>query len=174
MMNEPIIRQRGSMIDEIRGLYGYNRWANDTILDATAELSAEELERDLHSSFPSVRDTLVHMVWAEWIWLCRWHGESPTAAPADWDVSTVDAIRARFDEVDRARADYLATLDDEALHRIVAYRSTRGQPYENALWQLLRHVVNHASYHRGQITTMLRQLGKYAVATDLVLYYRER
>jgi uncharacterized damage-inducible protein DinB len=162
MMNEPAMQARGSMIEEIRGLYGYNRWANDRILDVTAVLSAEELSRDLRSSFPSVRDTLIHMVAAEWIWLSR------------WNVATHAAMRARFDDVDRARTAFLDRLDDEALHRVVAYRNTRGQAFENPLWQLLRHVVNHATYHRGQVTTMVRQLGRDAISTDLAQYYRER
>ena len=173
MMNEPVLEMRGSMIDEIRGLYGYHRWANDRILDVTAGLSAEELNRDLRSSFPSIRETLLHMLFAEWVWMCRWNGTSPAAAPDDWDVATLAAIRARFDEVDRARTDFLSRLDDQALHRVVAYRNTSGQPFENPLWQLLRHVVNHAAYHRGQVTTMVRQLGRDAVSTDLVQYYRE-
>ena len=174
MMNEPAMQARGSMIEEIRGLYGYNRWANDRILDVTAVLSAEELSRDLRSSFPSVRDTLIHMVAAEWIWLSRWNGTSPAGAPDDWDVATHAAMRARFDDVDRARTAFLDRLDDEALHRVVAYRNTRGQAFENPLWQLLRHVVNHATYHRGQVTTMVRQLGRDAISTDLAQYYRER
>jgi uncharacterized damage-inducible protein DinB len=161
------------MINEIRGLYDFNRWANDRILDATSALPPDELERDLHSSFPSIRDTLVHMLFAEWVWLARWQGTSPVEAPADWDLTTHAAIRARFAEVDVDRATYLEQLTDRDLQSVIAYRNTRGDPYQNPLWQLLRHVVNHATYHRGQVTTMLRQLGRAAVSMDLVQYYRE-
>src|SRR5690606_15289841 len=112
MTNEPVVQTSGTMVDEIRGLYAYNRWANDRILGATSGLTDEELTRDLRSSFPSIRATLVHMIDAEWIWLSRWRGTSP-AAPPEWDASSHAAIRARFDEIDRDRAQFLATLDDD-------------------------------------------------------------
>lgn len=161
------------MLDELRELYDYNRWANHRILGAASALSREELERDLASSFPSVLATLVHVLAAEWVWLSRWRGHSPSALP-DWDLSSLDALRAKWDEVERDQRSFLADLDEETLMRRLPYRNTRGEPFEQPLWQLMRHVVNHSSYHRGQVVTLLRQLGSRAVATDLVLYYRER
>lgn len=162
------------MIDEILELYAYNGWANDRILDATAPVSQEELTRDLGGSFPSLHATLTHMLGAEWVWLSRWKGVSPTALPSDWDLATHAGIRARWQAVERERAAFLETLTDEALQRVVEYRQLSGAAFANPLWQTLRHVVNHASYHRGQVTTLLRQLGRPAAATDLIVFYRER
>ncbi|MGH7505317.1 MAG: DinB family protein [Longimicrobiales bacterium] len=161
------------MIEEIRELYTYNHWANGRILDATAELSLEELTRDLGSSFPSVRDTLAHMLGAEWIWLSRWMGVSPAGTPASWDLSTHAAIRDRWRTVEEERSAFLGAQTAASLQRVIEYRNTAGEPFASPLWQMLRHVVNHASYHRGQITTMLRQLGRSAAATDLIVFYRQ-
>lgn len=162
-----------SVVDEIRALFVYNRWANLRVLDAAAALDDERLRRDLGSSFPSVLATLAHIVASDWVWLRRWAGESPTGPPADWDLSGLEAVRSKWDEIEAERAGVLDALDDDALAREVAYRSTNGTPYTSRMDDMLRHVVNHATYHRGQVTTMLRQLGAAPVATDLIAYYRE-
>lgn len=161
-------------MDEFRDLYAYNRWANRRILDTAARLSPEELSRDLGSSFPSVLETLAHVLAAEWIWLVRWRGSSPPGLPESWDLSSLEAVRARWADVEADQRAFVEGLDGAALDRVVAYRDTRGNPYQNPLGQLLRHVVHHSTYHRGQVITLLRQLGADAVATDYVVYLRER
>jgi len=161
------------MIDELRELFAYNRWANRRILDAAATLGEDARTKDLGSSFPSVHATLVHMLGAEWIWLSRWQGASPTGLPESWDLSTLDAVRTRWEEVERGQQEIIDALDDDGLRRVVAYRNMKGQPFTSTMAQMLRHVVNHASYHRGQIITMLRQLGAETANTDLIAYYRE-
>lgn len=162
------------MIDEIRDLYAYNRWANRRILDAAARLDPASFTKDLGGSFPSIRDTLAHVLGAEWVWLSRWRGESPTGLPSEWDLSTLEALRGRWAEVERDQRALVDGLAEEDLGRSIAYRNTRGDPFENTMGQMLRHVVNHSTYHRGQVVTMLRQLGAGAVGTDLIQYYRER
>lgn len=161
-------------MSELQTLFGYNRWANLRFLDAMAGLSKEELGKDLHGSFPSVAATLVHLIGAEWVWLRRWQGESPTSFPEAMTLDSVAAVRARWDALwDEQRA-YLETLDDAALSRTVAYRGFDGTAFEAQLGELARHVVNHATYHRGQLATMLRQLGYTPPSTDFVRYCRER
>lgn len=160
-------------VDEIRDLYAYNRWANRRILGAADRLSPEELSRDLGSSFPSVLGTLAHVLSVEWIWLERWRGTSPPGIPDSWDLSTLEAVRARWAEVEADQRAFVEGLDEAALDRVVAYRDIRGTPCETPLGQLLRHMVNHSTYHRGQVITMLRQLGAEVVATDFVVYLRE-
>lgn len=160
--------------DEARDLYAYNTWANRRILDAAATLDADALARDLRSSFPSVLATLAHIVAAEWIWLRRWSGESPGGVPADWELTSLEAIRRRWDAVEAERMALLEALDDAALARDVDYRNTAGVAYTSRMDEMLRHVVNHSTYHRGQVVTMLRQLGATPPATDLIAFYRER
>lgn len=159
-------------ITEIRELYAFNRWANQRVLESLASLSAEEFSRDMKSSHPSVRETLLHIMASEWIWLSRWLGTSPTAMPQEWRSFGLPQIVTAWEELYRAQQSFLEKLSDADLDRVIDYRNLKGEPHSNPLWQLLRHMVNHSSYHRGQITTMLRQLGHTPVATDLVLYYR--
>ncbi|MEZ4417625.1 MAG: DinB family protein [Gemmatimonadota bacterium] len=162
------------MIDEIRELYAYNRWANERILAAVVQLDEAALGRDLGGSFGSVRDTLAHMLAAEWIWLERWTGRSPRSLDTGWDLSGLADIQTRFAEVEERRERFLQQLDDEALHAELDYQNTRGEPFRSALWRLLRHVVNHGTYHRGQVVHQLRQLGEPGVSTDMVLFDRTR
>ncbi len=153
---------------DLERLYAYHRWANDRMLDAAQTLTAEQFHRDLSSSFASVRDTLVHMVSADWVWLQRWYGNSPAGWAEAATLQSVPDIRALWTQVEDGQAAFIASLDDEALDRPLAYTNIAGEPRELPLDAVLQHVVNHASYHRGQIATMLRQLGARVGSTDLV------
>lgn len=159
------------MLTELLELYDYNRWANDRTLGAVARLSEEELHRPLGNSFPSVFETVCHILMAEWIWLERWEGRSPKKGPEipDWR-----SLMAGWSAVVDRQRNYLEGLNEPDLTAIVEYRTMAGVESASPLWQLLRHVVNHSTYHRGQVTTLLRQLGAEAVATDLIFYYRDR
>lgn len=162
------------MTDELQDLFGYNRWANARMLDACEPLPAEALGRDMGSSFPTVLATLVHILSAEWIWLERWNGRSPSGPPGDWELAGIAPIRATWSAVQADQARFLEALDDERLSATIEYRNTRGEEFAAPLWQLMRHLVNHSTYHRGQVATLLRQLGFPAASTDLVLYHRGR
>ncbi len=158
----------------IRELYQYNRWANHRLFDAVATLAPEQYTRDLKNSFRSVRDTLTHVVAAEWIWLERCRGVSPKALPAPEEFPGLAALRAAWLELDGQRNSYLNGLAADQLGASLRYVNTRGETYAYPLWQVLAHVVNHSTYHRGQITTMLRQMGAEPAATDLLLFYDEQ
>jgi uncharacterized damage-inducible protein DinB len=160
--------------EDFRMLYDFNAWANQRTLDACAGLTPEQFTRDLASSFKSVRDTLAHLYGAQWIWLERWHGRTPTAFPTPADFPDLEATRRRFAEVDRNLVDYAASLNADDIQRVIEFKTMAGQPFAQPLWQMLQHVVNHSTYHRGQIATMLRQLGTKATSTDLIAFYRER
>jgi uncharacterized damage-inducible protein DinB len=160
-------------VDDFRVLYDYNAWANHRTLESCAALDSEEFTRDLGSSFRSVRDTLVHIGGAEWIWLERWHGRAPQSMPQASDSPDLESVRRRSAEIERDLLDYVASLTPENLQRVVQYKTLAGTPMAQPLWQCLQHLVNHGTYHRGQITTLLRQLGGKPVSTDLVGYYRQ-
>lgn len=154
----------------IRELYQYNRWANNRLLEAVAPLKADEFTRNLGSSYPSLRDTLVHIVWAEWVWLQRWNGSSPRAAFQPVDFPDLNAVRARWSELEAGQLGFLETVTPERLLAVVSYVNLKGQTWQYPLWRQMYHVVNHSTYHRGQVTTMLRQLGAQSVATDFLVY----
>ncbi|MGD0956410.1 MAG: DinB family protein [Candidatus Acidiferrales bacterium] len=161
-------------IDDFRLLYDFNAWANRRTLDACAELTPEQFTRDLSSSFRSLRDTFAHIYGAEWVWLERWHDRIPTALPSAADFPDFESVRRRLSDMDRNLVDYVASLTADDLHRVVQYKTTAGAAHAQPLWQMLQHLANHSTYHRGQVATMLRQLGSKATATDLIGFYRER
>jgi uncharacterized damage-inducible protein DinB len=162
-------------LDNLRLLLDYNYWARDRLLDAVAPLSAEQLTRDLGNSFKSVHDTLVHLHLAERVWYMRWHGESPTGMPpADAFTDLASIQRAWADHEAKMRA-FVEAMTPSDVDRVIEYKLLNGQPAASPLWQMLQHLINHGSYHRGQVTTMLRQLGAAPPkSTDLIVFYRER
>jgi uncharacterized damage-inducible protein DinB len=155
---------------DIEYLYEYNRWANARVLDAVSKLTPEQFARDLQSSHRSVRDTLAHILAAEWIWLERWKGVSPGALLTPADFPTVESLRTRWAVVKGDYAEFINGATDESLATVIAYTNTSGEEWAYPLGQMLQHVMNHSSYHRGQVATMLRQLGAEANPVDLLVF----
>ena len=160
--------------EQIRLLFTYDSWANRRTLDACAALSPEQFTRDLGSSFPSVRDTLAHTMGAQWIWLQLFQGSAPAALPKADQFPDLASLRARWSEVERGLQAYLGELTAADLDGSFEYKDLKGNTHRNRRWETLQHLANHGTYHRGQITTMLRQLGSAAVSTDMIGFYRER
>ncbi|HWY44609.1 MAG TPA: DinB family protein [Candidatus Sulfotelmatobacter sp.] len=160
--------------EEARLLFDYNAWANHRSLDAAALLSAEQFTKPLGSSFSSLRDTLMHICGGEWIWFERFQGRSHSAIPDFSAIQTVDALRAHWAPQEKALLDYVSGLTQAELDRVFEYKTINFGLYTNPLWQSLQHLANHGTYHRGQVTTMIRQHGAKPIATDLMHFYRER
>jgi uncharacterized damage-inducible protein DinB len=158
----------------LQGLYRYNRWANDRLFQAAAHLSPEAFVEDLGSSHASVRDTMLHIVWAEWIWLQRWNGVSPRTVFSAAEFPSPDAVRARWSEVEREQRRFLEAVTDKRLLAVVPYVNLEGQTWQYPLWRQMYHVVNHSTYHRGQLATMLRQLSARPSPTDVLVFDDEQ
>lgn len=118
-------------------------------------------------------DTLTHIMFVEWLWLERWHGRSPTGPPPG-EFPDLTSIRARWREIENDLLKFVRALSAPDLDRVLTYRNTKGNSFSDRLWQMLQHLVNHGTYHRGQIITLLRQLGATPVATDMIAFYREQ
>lgn len=159
---------------DILTLYDYNAWANARALGAVEPLGPEPFLRDLGNSFPSVRDTLAHILGSEWVWLRRWHGESPPGLLPAAEFPSLASLRGRFAAIERERRAFLEGLSDARLTQPLNYRDLAGRSLSLPLGHSLQHVVNHGTYHRGQLTTMLRQLGAKPVSTDLSRFHLER
>jgi uncharacterized damage-inducible protein DinB len=160
--------------EEMRTLYDYNAWANHRVLEAAAALTAEQFTKPRGSSFSSVRDTLAHICGAEWIWLERFQGRSPSSLPDTSQFSDVPGLRARWAEQEDRLLQFVRSVRQEDLDRVMEYKTLKFGVYRNPLWQSMQHLVNHGTYHRGQVTTLLRQLGAQPILTDLMHFYRER
>ena len=159
---------------DLQTLVEYHYWARDRVLEAVEPLPPEHFTRDLGNSFPSIRDTVAHLYGADWIWCARWDGESPDALPDASQFATLAAVRLAWNEHERKGRTALERYGEGGIDRLVEY-VRNGQRQAQPFWQTLQHLVNHGSYHRGQITTMLRQLGVAPPKSlDLIAFYRER
>jgi uncharacterized damage-inducible protein DinB len=158
----------------LRFLFQYNLWADRRLMDVCGSLSNEQFSRNLGSSFGSVRDTLVHLYGAEWVWNERFEGRSPSSLPAGSTFTDLASVRAKLEEMDQYFIDYVSRLTQQDLERVIHYKTFAGSEFSNPLWQSLHQLTNHGSYHRGQVVTLLRQLGVKPVSTDLIGYYREQ
>jgi uncharacterized damage-inducible protein DinB len=156
-------------------LVEFHYWARDRMLDAVDGLTSDQYARDLGSSFRSVRDTVVHIYAAEWIWYMRWIGTSPSALVTVDQFPDIAAIRNAWTELEGKVRAFVSALDEDGVTRVIPYTLLSGVSSTSPFWQMVQHVVNHASYHRGQVTTMLRQLGAApGKSCDMITFYRER
>ena len=162
-------------LEDLRTLLDFHYWARDRALDAVSALTPEEFTRDMGSSFKSVRDTLAHLYSAEWAWYQRWQGTSPTAMLPFDQVPDVASLREVWAAHEARMRAFLESLGESGITRVFEYKTLNGQTGSSAFWQMLQHLVNHGSYHRGQLTTLLRQLGATpAKSMDLIAFYRGR
>lgn len=159
---------------DLHVLLDYHYWSRDRVLKAAGRLSADDLTRDVGSSFKSVRDTLVHLYSAEWVLCSVWRGTSPTAhVPAD-RFRDVPSLRSAWTALEVDVRAVMTEIGDDVTREIV-YSDLAGIQRAMPFWQMIQHLVNHASYHRGQVTTMLRQMGARAPQSmDLMAFYRVR
>ena len=159
------------MITEIiASLYRYNDWANRRILETSAQLTRAQLLEGGGASFDSVRDTLVHTMGAQWLYLERWHGRSPRASFAAADFPDLDAITARWGTIERETQAFVAALTDVDLARVVEYTNMQGERWAYPLWQQMIHQVNHATQHRSEAAVMLTKLGFSPGWLDLLYF----
>ncbi len=160
-------------VRDLQTLVDYHYWARDRLLAALEPLTPEQYTRDLGSSFKSIRDTATHTYAAEWAWHERWQGRSPEALIAADRFADLAALRAAWSDGERAIRGFVDRLGDADVDRVIEYKLLSGAAGASPIGHMVQHVVNHASYHRGQITTMLRQIGAApAKSMDLIAYYR--
>lgn len=179
-------------VEDIHTLYAYNRWANERLFAALEKTSEHQFTAQVQSSFPSIRETVFHILFAEWLWLKRWQGNSPRSALVDPDassatwntlspggiptvkeLSTVRELKSFADSIDHERQEFLNRLNEHVLHANWQFTDMAGTPYAAPLVQLMQHVVNHGTYHRGQVTTMLRQVGAEVASLDMLYFFRQ-
>jgi uncharacterized damage-inducible protein DinB len=159
---------------DLRQLFDYHYWARDRVLDAAERLSAADFTRSLGSSFASVRDTLVHLYSSERVWCARWE-RAPAVGMLDPNAfTTVPSLRQPWRTHEGAMRAVLERLSDDVA-QVIEYQDLKGRVWRQTFAEMAQHVVNHGSYHRGQVTTMLRQLGASpAEPMDLIAFYRLR
>lgn len=158
---------------DILTLYKYNQWANTKILNAAANVSQEQFLADASYPHGGLRGTLTHTLFAQWIWRNRWEGTSPTVRLKPDDFPTFDSLRARWLEEEKLLMVFVESLSDEKLNEVVQYKNTRGVPFEQILWKMMAHVVNHGTQHRAEAAAMLTDFGCSPGDVDMIYFLDE-
>jgi uncharacterized damage-inducible protein DinB len=158
---------------EIRHLVAYSAWASNRVFDAVSPIPGEDLMRDLKSSHKSIHGTLVHMVSAERIWLARVQGAEEAPILEGADAPTLASLRAVWEQVGYDMARFLGGITDKKLQESITAQSPKGGTFTHTISQVISHVVDHSTYHRGQVITLMRQLGVVPPNTGMITFFRE-
>lgn len=154
-------------------LYRYTDWADQRLAAALRALPAAAAARGFEGSFPTIRDLLAHVVAVDWVWLERFAGGSPSAAPEWFQSGDVHLLCDQHAEVAARRLAFLRGRSEASLDDPLSFRYFSGAAGSLALRDALFHVVNHATYHRGQLASMLRAVGAEPPATDFTEFVVE-
>ena len=160
--------------DHCLKLCSYNLWANERIVSMTDAVGEERGHQEIVSSFPSIRKTLAHIWDAEIIWYKRLHGDAINYWPSKDFKGNLKELGASLLVSSNSFLDYVSEMDEEFLLSMHSYNTLDGKPYEHPVHDIIQHVVNHGTFHRGQIVTLLRQLGEdNLAATDFIDFSRQ-
>ena len=158
------------MQDDLFALYTYNTWANDRVIGALRSLSPEDYVREMGGGFPSVRATFVHIAAATDAWAERFLGREATRLPTPDELPRLEDAVTVLIEAQRKHDAHLKSLTPGQMAASFSWKNLKGEVRSAPFWAVLRHVVNHQTYHRGQISSMLRRLGAKPVSTDMVVW----
>ncbi len=159
---------------QIVELFAYNAWANRKLFTALESVSSGDYKRDLKTSFGGLHGTVGHIVWAEELWLRRCQNAPPPAVAQGKDLDSLAAAQQRWEAIEADRARFLEALQPAGLESVMVVKASSGGEFRHTVREALLHTVDHSSYHRGQLVSMLRQLGHTPPATGLAGYYRTR
>lgn len=167
-------------VNDIRALFAYNHWANRRLLAAARPLAAEDFTRDLGSSHASVKGTLVHIIGGHWVWLQLWRGEPSkqivARCDAVWDPANfpdVPTLEEAHEALERDQNAFIGGLTDQQITLRMSFENFQGNQWQFSLAEQMVHVINHSTYHRGQVVSLLRQLGQTPPGTDYTIFLLE-
>jgi len=155
----------------LRSHLAYTTWASRMLVEAARDLSGEELTRDFGTADKSVLGSLAHIYAADRVWLARFKGEAPHTFITDADHEMA-VLENDWPALHRRWESWAAGLTDDAAQAELSYTDLSGHPWRQPVWQLVMHVVNHGTHHRGQVAGFLRSMGHAPPKLDLVNYYR--
>jgi uncharacterized damage-inducible protein DinB len=160
-------------LEHVQRLCAFHHWATDKVLDPLAVATAEQLDRPWGGSFGTGRRLLHHVVGAERLWVDRWNGQSARKLP-EYPASFVGRdFRAEWEKIKIEARRFVEKLTAKQLAGDLTYVNMKGEPWTYPLADILVHCVNHGTYHRGQLTQLLRDLGMSAPSTDYLVFVDE-
>jgi uncharacterized damage-inducible protein DinB len=160
-------------VETLRTHLRYTEWASRRLVRSAASLTEEELHRDFKHSDKSVLGTLVHIFAADRIWIQRVKGTPISGFIDPVKDFQMTVLENEWPAIHQQWQELAAGLSDGAVEHRIQYRDLKGNSYETPLWQIILHVVNHATHHRGQVSAMIRAMGHTPPPVDLIFYYRE-
>jgi uncharacterized damage-inducible protein DinB len=158
-------------IEDLEALFDYNYWANQKFFEVLSQLTDAQFIQPVAGSYGSIRNTLVHVLSAEWGWLDRCGGPARGPALSASDYPTLASVRARWQQVEEHMRQFLASLSDADLERAVEFSIGNGPKQVMRLGELMHHAAIHGVHHRGQVALLVRSLGYAPGNVDLLLYY---
>ena len=158
-------------VKDLRAQYDYGCWANARLFDVLSKLSTEQFTQSVSGSYGSIRNTLVHMMSAEWGWMERAGGFKRGAKLSPGDYPTFASVRERWEEVETHLRALLDTLQDQDLGRIVEFSFGDGLKQALSVGEMMQHAAIHSVHHRGQVALLLRSLGYVPGDFDMLFYY---
>lgn len=154
---------------------GYNKWANDKIIDAIAGLPAELTDKPVESSFRSLRLTILHLWEVEYIWWQRLYLAENIVSPANDKNLAMATIFTEWRKQSLQWQEWVANAKELNLNHVFAYMNSKKEQFKQPVYQILLHLFNHGTYHRGQIVTMLHQQGVEKIPpTDFIIWTRSK
>ena len=154
-------------------LADYNVWANNIMCSWLEKITEEQWKQNIVSSFNSIQETVLHITGAEQIWLQRLNKEEKTVWLPSAYTGTKDEHIALWKKLSQGLKDFVIDFDEMHLKEKLDFKRLNGDAYSMPYYQVLAHVFNHSTYHRGQLITMLRQAGFTDVgSTDMLGYFR--
>jgi uncharacterized damage-inducible protein DinB len=153
----------------------YNIWANGLITDSISNLDAETQNKEVPSSFPSLFKTVIHMWDAESIWWQRMKLQERIIRPSDNFAGDFNDLSQQLLHQNKQWHDWINNAQEHMLQHVFMYQNSKREQFKQPLFQMLLHIFNHGSYHRGQIVTIMRQLTLTKIpSTDFIVWSRKR
>jgi uncharacterized damage-inducible protein DinB len=161
-------------VKDLETLFDYGYWANRKLFGTISRMTTEQFTQTLPGSNGSIRDTMVHVLSAEWGWVDRCGGPRRGARLDPVDYPTVSTLVETWGRVEASVREFLSTLRDDDLARDVEFAIDGAEKRSMPLGELMHHAANHGVHHRGQVSLRLRLLGYQPDDFDLLFYYAEK
>jgi uncharacterized damage-inducible protein DinB len=152
-------------------LYDYSFWANHRYFAVAEGLTEEQLRHEQGHSWGTVQGVFVHMLSSEWVWLQRWHGVSPKGHLSQDDFPALASVKERWGDQEAELRAFVGSQTEESLQSVVTYTNFRAETFDVPLWQMLMHLANHETHHRGELAAMFALMDVPHPEEEVIQYF---
>ena len=157
--------------DYIKQVYDYNYWANHRYFAVAEGLTDEQLHKMQGHSWGDVHAMFVHMMSSEWVWLERWKGTSPKGHFNKDEFPTLASVKERAGQIEAEMRAFIDKQTEESLQAVITYSNFSGETFRVPLWQMLMHVANHETHHRGELAAMYALMNVPHPEEEVIQYF---